>query len=371
MFRWLAGLFPGINIWNMWLGGGHRTSSILWIILVLYLLTLHQSGALSQVVALRANIICNKIPGLAPKQRSICRKRPDAIVTIGEGVQMGMKECRHQFRNNRWNCSSIGTDYNMFGNTHPVASKEAAFSYAVTSAGVTYAITQACSLGKLKRCSCDKSKRKGKFTSRGWRWGGCSADIRHGLKFAKKFLDAREIEQNSRPLMNLHNNRAGRKAVKEHMGTECKCHGVSGACSLKTCWTTLPSFRRIGEHLYKKYNKSKMVVPYYATRNRIPTFLTLKRSKRAHAKPRRSDLVYLKKSPNYCDFNSSTGSLGTVGRKCNRTSSGTDGCDLMCCGRGYNTHQYTKTDQCHCKFHWCCYVQCRECSERTEEYACK
>lgn len=114
-----------------------------------------------------------------------------------------------------------------------------------------------------------------------------------------------------------------------------------------------------------------MVLPYYATRNRIPTFLTLKRSKRAHAKPRRSDLVYLKKSPNYCDFNSSTGSLGTVGRKCNRTSSGTDGCDLMCCGRGYNTHQYTKIDQCHCKFHWCCYVQCNECSERTEEYACK
>lgn len=115
-----------------------------------------------------------------------------------------------------------------------------------------------------------------------------------------------------------------------------------------------------------------MVLPYYATRNRIPTFLTLKRSKRPHAKPRRSDLVYLiERSPNYCDYNVSTGSLGTVGRKCNRTSLGTDGCDLMCCGRGYNTHQYVKTDQCNCKFHWCCYVQCRECSERTEEYACK
>jgi wingless-type MMTV integration site family protein 7 len=43
----------------------------------------------------------------------------------------------------------------------------------------------------------------------------------------------------------------------------------------------------------------------------------------------------------------------------------------MCCGRGYNTHQYTKTFQCNCKFHWCCHVNCQRCQERTEEYTCK
>jgi len=86
----------------------------------------------------------------------------------------------------------------------------------MTSAGVTYSITQACSLGKLKRCSCDKSKKKGKVHNLGgWAWGGCSADIRHGLKFSKKFLDARELLENARSLMNLHNNRAGRKVSLE------------------------------------------------------------------------------------------------------------------------------------------------------------
>lgn len=44
-----------------------------------------------------------------------------------------------------------------------------------------------------------------------WKWGGCSADIGFGMKFARRFLDAREIEEDSRSLMNLHNNRAGRK----------------------------------------------------------------------------------------------------------------------------------------------------------------
>lgn len=76
--------------------------------------------ALSSVVALRANFICNRIPGLTPRQRSICRKRPNAIVTIGEGVQMGINECQYQFRNNRWNCSSTGTENTMFGHTHKV-----------------------------------------------------------------------------------------------------------------------------------------------------------------------------------------------------------------------------------------------------------
>jgi len=52
-------------------------------------------------------------------------------------------------------------------------------------------------------------------------------------------------------------------------------------------------------------------------------------------------------------------------------SIGTDGCDLMCCGRGYNTHQFTRTKQCRCTFYWCCYVKCDTCVERTEEYSCK
>lgn len=155
------------------------------------------------------------------------------------------------------------------------------------------------------------------------------------------------------------------------MGTDCKCHGVSGSCTMKTCWTTLPPFRKIGEELKKRYKRSTMVEPYLERRARTPISLVQKRSKSAHLKPRRKHLVHLEKSPNYCDYDNTTGSLGTVGRKCNRTAKSTDGCDLMCCGRGYNTHQFTRMFQCNCKFHWCCRVNCQRCSERTEEYTCK
>lgn len=51
-------------------------------------------------------------------------------------------------------------------------SKETAFVYAVTSAGVVHAVTQACSSGNLTVCTCDLTS-EGRSTPQGWKWGGC------------------------------------------------------------------------------------------------------------------------------------------------------------------------------------------------------
>uniref|UniRef100_A0A8D2NF90 Protein Wnt n=1 Tax=Zonotrichia albicollis TaxID=44394 RepID=A0A8D2NF90_ZONAL len=323
----------------------------------------------SSVVALGASIICNKIPGLAPRQRAICQSRPDAIIVIGEGSQMGINECQFQFRNGRWNCSALG-ERTVFGKELKVGSREAAFTYAIIAAGVAHAITAACTQGNLSDCGCDKEKQGQYHKEEGWKWGGCSADIRYGIGFAKVFVDAREIKQNARTLMNLHNNEAGRKILEENMKLECKCHGVSGSCTTKTCWTTLPKFRELGYILKDKYNEAVQVEPVRASRNKRPTFLKIKKPL-SYRKPMDTDLVYIEKSPNYCEEDPVTGSVGTQGRMCNKTAQQSNGCDLMCCGRGYNTHQYSRVWQCNCKFHWCCYVKCNTCSERTEVYTCK
>nr|XP_014277554.1 protein Wnt-7b-like [Halyomorpha halys] len=239
-------------------------------------------------------------------------------------------------------------------------SREAAFTYGVASAGVAYSIAAACSRGNISSCGCEPGRRPALASN--WKWGGCSVDIGYGVRFARRFLDAREIEGDARSLMNLQNNRAGRTAVKGNMVRECKCHGVSGSCTMRTCWKALPQFRQIGDHLMRKYWRARAVSLIEGTGLQ---------TKRGKTRPRRSDLVYLEPSPNYCEQDLNAGSLGTAGRFCNRSSTGMGSCDLMCCGRGYNTHQSVRSWQCNCKFHWCCYVQCQTCSERTELYTCK
>ncbi|KAI9523149.1 hypothetical protein NQZ68_030193 [Dissostichus eleginoides] len=42
------------------------------------------------------------------------------------------------------------------------------------------------------------------------------------------------------------------KAVRRFMSLECKCHGVSGSCSVRTCCLAMADFRLTGDHLKKR-----------------------------------------------------------------------------------------------------------------------
>lgn len=144
----------------------------------------------------------------------------------------------------------------------------------------------------------------------------------------------------------------------------CKCHGVSGSCSLKTCWQNLPSFREVGNRLKDKYDSATQV-----KFNKRGT--RLDRVKKHHNKQTKEDLIFIVDSPNYCEPNKETGSLGTHGRRCDKYSEGMSGCKLLCCDRGYNGYKATVTERCHCKFHWCCYVKCQTCKKQVDVHVCK
>ncbi|XP_055761865.1 protein Wnt-5b, partial [Salvelinus fontinalis] len=143
----------------------------------------------------------------------------------------------------------------------------------------------------------------------------------------------------------------------------CKCHGVSGSCSLKTCWLQLADFRRVGEFLKEKYDSAAAM--------RIGRKGKLEQVDKRFNVPTPEDLVYTDQSPDYCLKNDTTGSMGTLGRLCNKTSEGMDGCELMCCGRGYDQFKTYKHERCHCKFHWCCYVKCKRCTSLVDQFVCK
>ncbi|KAH1024107.1 hypothetical protein HUJ05_003657 [Dendroctonus ponderosae] len=130
--------------------------------------------------------------------------------------------------------------------------------------------------------------------------------------------------------MNLHNNEAGRWHVQSLMRRECKCHGMSGSCTMRTCWMKLTNFRTVSDVLKERYDKPAHIAahslasskpnkphanrfPKGSTANSIPT---KRENKRKHKygfqlKPYNSefkppgdkDLVYYELSPAFCEKN--------------------------------------------------------------------
>lgn len=147
-----------------------------------------------------------------------------------------------------------------------------------------------------------------------------------------------------------------------------------------------------GDYLREKYDEATQV----------------KLNKRGHLQvkdtrykvPTATDLVYLDESPDWCRntkqlqwpgkqtieyiylsdvvewnfacvYSFSHLFTGTHNRVCNKSSSGLDGCAILCCGRGYNTKKIIVKERCNCKFHWCCHVKCDTCTRIIEEHTCK
>uniref|UniRef100_A0A8C4SXY7 Protein Wnt n=1 Tax=Erpetoichthys calabaricus TaxID=27687 RepID=A0A8C4SXY7_ERPCA len=289
-----------------------------------------------------AQPLCSQLTGLSQGQRKLCQLYQDHMVYIGEGAKMGIKECQFQFRQRRWNCSTVDNT-SVFGRIMQIGSRETAFTYAISAAGVVNAISRACREGELATCGCSREPRP-EGLHRDWLWGGCGDNVIYGYRFAKEFVDAREREKNfpkgseehARTLMNLQNNEAGRKAVQKLADVACKCHGVSGSCSLKTCWLQLADFRKVGEFLKEKYDSAAAM--------KINRKGKLELVNTRFNPPSSEDLVYI------------------------------DQVQTTACGtrplvpwahRDVSAYQY---ERCNCKFHWCCYVKCKRCSEMVDQF---
>ncbi|GFY38170.1 protein Wnt-2b, partial [Trichonephila inaurata madagascariensis] len=242
-------------------------------------------------------------------------------------------------------------------------SRESAFLYAISSAGVTHALIRSCGRGEITHCPCGPVKRGISYDSRGqYSWGGCS-HVATGLRYSRLFIEAAdERRKDARALISFHNNRAGRKAVQRKSRLQCKCHGVSGSCASRTCWKVQTDFGEVGRLLKKRYEGAVQV-----TVDNQNTLMPLEGRKPFS----KLDLVYFEHSPDYCTPNKSIGTLGTGGRRCMKDSMGSEGCDILCCGRGYDTRRELFVEKCGCKFDWCCKVQCKVCREMKDVYTCK
>nr|CDI40106.1 WNT11 protein [Euperipatoides kanangrensis] len=304
---------------------------------------------------------------LVSPQVQLCKRHLEVMPFTVTSAKHALTTCQNIFSDRRWNCSSI-TFVPNFTPDLTTGTREQAYVYSLTAASVTHAVAKACSAGFIYYCGCGQTPTEppnGDF-----KWGGCGDNLRYGLKFGRAFSDApwstKKTKNSPQAIMNEHNNEAGRKAVENSVSTQCKCHGVSGSCSLKTCWHALPKLEEIGIRLKRKYTMATEVI-----NRRIGTRKKLMPIHSQMGMYHEDDLIYITKSPDYCSKDERVGSLGTQGRTCNATSSDHNGCDSMCCGRGYNTYNIEVIERCQCKYYWCCYVKCKTCHKWLEIHECK
>uniref|UniRef100_G3P6V6 Protein Wnt n=1 Tax=Gasterosteus aculeatus aculeatus TaxID=481459 RepID=G3P6V6_GASAC len=278
---------------------------------------------------------CARLRGLTPGQVGVCRARGEVMESVRKAAEMVIEECQHQFRNRRWNCSTTQRGINVFGRVMNQGTREAAFVHALSSAAVAMAVTRACTRGELERCGCDRKVRG--VSPEGFQWSGCSDNLSYGVAFSQTFVDEPERAKGlsaGRPLMNLHNNEAGRKAILHNMQVECKCHGVSGSCELRTCWKVMPPFRRVGVVLKERFDGATEVSENCCC-------------------------LQLKMTLASSETHPGTSRLAP------------DGCELVCCGPGYRAGRAEVVQRCSCKFSWCCSVRCQQCKNTVTIHTCR
>nr|WCR63805.1 wnt9a [Poropuntius huangchuchieni] len=280
--------------------------------------------------------LCDRLK-LEKKQRRMCRRDPGVAETLMEAISMSFKET--------------------------------AFLYAISSAGLTHAMAKACSAGRMERCTCDEAPDL--ENRKAWQWGGCGDNLKYSNKFVKDFLGKRS-NKDLRARIDMHNSNVGMKVIKVGVETTCKCHGVSGSCTVQTCWRQLAPFHEIGKQLKQRYETSiKLASPSNEATGEGEISQTRSQGQqpspgpRTELIPRTSDLLHIEDSPSFC--RPSKYSAGTMARKCYKDKN----CEAICCGRGHNTQSRVVTRPCQCQVRWCCYVECKQCTQREEVYTCK
>lgn len=162
--------------------------------------------------------------------------------------------------------------------------------------------------------------------------------------------------------------------VLSSLDDKCKCHGVSGSCSMRTCWRRLTGFNVTVNLLRQKYYEAKRRFPNSKNQKRN-TLIPMQRkySRTSRNKPELilispysdqslsyQSLYYLEPSPTFCSL--------TKGRQCLHP----ENCNILCCGRSFTTREVKTKEKCKCRFknNQCCQVICDYCEKYEDRYYC-
>ncbi|XP_055526045.1 protein Wnt-8a [Wyeomyia smithii] len=271
---------------------------------------------------------------------------PTSTDLLSDSIELALSSCRRQFRWERWNCPTM----QFVSRRYPDArlDRETAFVRAISSASLIYTYARNCSRGSesdSQRCYGERGQDSGSWDS--------------GNNLVKVGLDVKGYGD-------AHNRRAGWVAIQNAVRKYCRCHGVSGSCAMRTCWSTLKSFATIAAGVKRMYTEAKRLFVDNS-------------GKLNGGRIRPDQLIFVHPSPDYCKRNVIPGWSGTFNRFCSLAKGPTVGpeerksCRNLCrsCGLKVKKHVKEGERKCNCRFNWCCQVTCDKCLETVEEYRCQ
>ena len=173
--------------------------------------------------------------------------------------------------------------------------------------------------------------------------------------------------------------------VRNSLLLDCKCHGLTGACSIHTCTRFLPvEFSLIAKKIFELYKKALQVDLIYVGEAKKELVIKKKKQGEKEKKLKSNDMAYLLKSRDFCVPETKNKLPGTKGRVCGRkfighfktasfgNTTAINVCDHLCCKRGYSTTTRNIPRLCRCKFDMKIMdVKCKTCSLRKEIYLCR
>lgn len=301
--------------------------------------------------------LCNHIPDERFIQKKLCYGYPSLMGAIVTATKQTKLACENAMHDKRWDCSTLKYAP-KFKRDLRKGTSERAFVHSLSSAAVGINVAKRCALGDLDKCGCSDRPQDDHLDEKVSR--PCEHDLDWANSFSRQWTDAPIHSSNAKKryrLMYQLDNTAGRKMASQSMHIVCKCHGVSGSCTDKTCWKVTPSVDEVAMKLKYLYSKSVKVEPQRLEQRDIQNQL---------------QMVYVDQSHDYCEKNNREGSMGTQGRECDPYGYGDGSCKKLCCGRGFRTERETVINTQHnCRYVWCCRVECETIEETRIKHVCK
>ena len=254
----------------------------------------------------RADICSSSL--LSAAQKRLCSRAGVNPMALPTAARATIDTCIESMKNARWGCQM---------SRHNTQSREHAYINALSTAQLILSTEYTCKTGE---------------------------QCRPAIGYARQMIGLEKAHSKLDQVIRQHNIVVGIEKLKQSTSQKCRCHGQSGACTQKTCWTESPRPDAIAHQLKAEYDQAVQVSNKNEA-DKVPLELAL-------LTPFFADrLLFTRDSADFCST--------TKGRTCQLDDITKEShCQNLCCRRGHLTKHYRVQKPGKCSFEWPDKINC-------------